>query len=248
MAFNLLKMLGLGAKSPNVPEVPSYESLYNKAKSSRIGSIEDLLYGYGNQRLQPGYEAINPQQQNMIYNRIAEQLNPDFEKNLKGQEQAIYNMGIQGSPGASILGQLRKDYMNDLGGRATDIAIQNISQTANERGQGINVLDALRNSLMGEASNIAGQTRGEQESARNISMGLESQRQQQNTDLLSNIGNFIGNIGLSAATGGGSNILQSLTNFLGGKKKTTNDFSDDFSNIGWKNKDQLASRMPSYVY
>lgn len=145
-----------GEKKEEKPTTPSYEDLYSRLSSPKISEYQNLLEGYGKERLSPNYQAISPAQQSIIYNRIKSTLQPQFDEGIAGQLQNIQTMGIEGTPGAAILSKLRKDYANDLSGRATDIAIQDITSTLSEKSKGADILSNLRNSLMGEASGIAG--------------------------------------------------------------------------------------------
>lgn len=134
-------------EAPQPAARPSYDSFIPE----RAKEIEGDLYGFGKSRLDPSYQAISPAQQAMMYKRIEEQLAPTFEKTIKDQEQGIFSQGITGTPGASILGKLRQDYMKDLMGKATDIAIEDIGLTESGRRYGVGVLDQLRGSLMKQA-------------------------------------------------------------------------------------------------
>lgn len=148
---------GKDKKEESKPTTPSYEDLYRRTSSPKISEYQNLLEGYGKERLAPSYQAISPAQQSIIYNRIKSTLQPQFDEGLEGQLQNIQTMGIEGTPGAAILSKLRKDYVNDLSGRATDIAIQDITSTLSEKSKGADILNNLRSSLMGEASGIVNQ-------------------------------------------------------------------------------------------
>ncbi len=137
-------------------ERPSYADIYKQNLNPEASEYQSLLEKYGTERLSPNYQAISPAQQSIIYNRIKSTLQPQFDEGIAGQLQNIQTMGIEGTPGAAILSKLRKDYANDLSGRATDIAIQDITSTLSEKSKGADILSNLRNSLMGEASGIAG--------------------------------------------------------------------------------------------
>lgn len=173
------------------PAQPSYASF----KPQRATDIEDQLYSFYKQRLEPGYQAITPDQQTMMFNRIKDQLSPTFEEQLKSQEQGIFSQGITGTPGASILGKLRQDYMKDLMGKATDIAIEDIGLTESGRQYGTGVLERLQGSLVGQGNTAYGGAM----QGYGMDMDLYNQNrlynQQQNDSLWGSLGGLVGNVG-----------------------------------------------------
>ena len=135
---------------------PSYADLYKQFFDPRAKEITGDLYDFGKSRLDPSYQAISPEQQSMIFKRIQGQLQPGFEEQLEGQRSDIYAQGIEGTPGSAILSNLRQSYLDDLSGRATDIAIEDISRTEAGRQYGGGLLERLRGSLTSDERNIAG--------------------------------------------------------------------------------------------
>lgn len=174
--------------APAKPALPSYSSF----KPQRATDIEDQLYDFYKQRLDPSYQAITPDQQAMMFQRIQDQLSPTFEKQIKDQEQGIFTQGITGTPGASILGKLRQDYMKDLMGKATDIAIEDIGLTESGRQYGTGVLERLKEGLVGQGNTAYGGAM----TGYGYDMGLYgdqlARNQQQQSGLWSGLGNLIG--------------------------------------------------------
>lgn len=203
MAFDLMQFLGLQSKGADVSGSPDYASMYRSLIDPRVSEYTGILGDFGKSLLEEGktYEAMTPAQQSMIYGRIKEQLQPDFDRQMKEYEQNVFTQGIEGTPGSAILGKLRQDYMKDLSGRATDIAIENIGLTEQGKqyryGAGTDILGQLRSSLMGEASGIAGTQYAGARSDLDWQRSMDLYNQEKDDALWSGIGSLLGNVGSS---------------------------------------------------
>lgn len=258
MAFNLLKMLGLEAKRPNLPEPKKAEEYISPEELEN----ERLLTEFGKSRMSPDYQVITPEQQAMMFNRIKEQLSPEFDRQLKEQQQSIFSQGITGTPGSAILNKLKQDYMNDLSGRATDIAIQNIGLTEQGKQYGVGVMGNVMNMLL----NRSNQNMSIDQNYRNQVLESENTAMNTNAQTAGSLGKLAGDIiavgaapftgGASLAllpamnvmggtTGQGTNSSQLYNNLLGlfgGKKKSSGNGADFGSGIGY-NINNLFPKM-----
>lgn len=190
-------------EAPAPPPRPSYESLIPQ----RAKDIEGDLYSFGKGRLDPSYQAISPEKQAMMYQRIQDQLSPAFEKSIKDQEQGIFSQGITGTPGAAILGKLRQDYMKDLMGKATDIAIEDIGLTESGRRYGAGLLDNLRGSLMNQANMEYQGAMGDRNMQYAANMNEYNQDRAEDTAFWSGMGGLAGSIGSSLIPFAGSTFF-----------------------------------------
>lgn len=182
-------------EAPSLPARPSYESFIPQ----RSKDIESQLYDFYKQRVTPEYQAITPDQQKMMLDRIQENLAPEFERQMKAQEQGIFSQGITGTPGASILGKLRQDYMKDLMGKGTDIAIENIGLTESGRQYGTGVLERMRGSLLNQANTEYGGAMDDRNLKYQADYNQYQQDQAEDQGFWSGLGGLVGNVGSSLA-------------------------------------------------
>lgn len=141
---------GGGDKMTNYQrDMQNWQLQQYEAAQKRARGLREPVEAYAKGILEPGYEAYSPEMRGKMFSRIQEQLAPGFEERMRGQREDISSQGITGTPGAAILRKLRRDYEEDLMGKATDIELTSASQTLGQKRGAAGMLSSMATSIAG---------------------------------------------------------------------------------------------------